>query len=71
MQSNIQPGAGKYRTIPEQPKEDMKCQGMYSAHSDAADPWAMFSKSKIKTALASIGRELKTVQDDDAFSTKN
>lgn len=48
----------------------MKCQGMCSAYSDAADAWAMFSKSKIKTALASTERELKTVRDNDAFGTK-
>lgn len=49
----------------------MKCQGMCSAYSDAADALAMFSKSKIKTAWASIGRELKMVEDNDAFRTKN
>lgn len=63
--------AGKWWTIPGQLKEDMKCQEMRSAYSHAADAWAMFSKSKIKTALASIGRQLRTVQDNEAFSIKN
>lgn len=65
--SNVHPASGKRWTVPEPPKEEIKCRGMCPAPSDAADARAMLSKSKIKTALPSIGTGLTTGLDNDAF----